>query len=249
MQNNKYNTSEHIKMNHAEYSFNISSFKSFYRIYIWLPYLILTIAFFIMIVYAAISDVETGHKVGLIITYVISYFLSVLLLFISQVIIRLLVFHIERINYNSLAILEKLTEICDQKKENINKEDKTNTDISLEADYILSKNGLENMINDKIIDDKRFNLYINILKTLNNYNNCNDLIEEYKNKYSNIKKDNSVLSLDDGLKQKLDLLLKEKRINDNQYNEYMSLIEKINEYKDEQQIILYKKIIDVLNTY
>ena len=244
--------SKFLKDSQAEFDSSVSSLTIFYKIGLWIPIIISLITGVVGIILIANTDFDKFVKIFSIVGIVVGVIADVFLILVIQAIYRLNIYHLERINYNTTVMCESLIELVKKNKINENKENQSveSTNI-LEEEYLLATNGINQMINMKLINDKQFELYIKSLISLGEYKDSNKLIDLYKKKYNEIK-NNTVQKEDQDsiIMKKLNNLLKDKRISSEKYNEYSSILANISKCKNEtDKQSQYKKLMMILDLY
>ena len=227
---NDFNNSETLRDEKAEHNDSIYTLKSLYKIFLWLPLVVISIGLIGDIIYiATLKNVldDLGKTIAIIIS-IFAYLLLLGLIIVLMAVTRLLIFHSERTDYNTRMLLELALELYNDKSTS---EAKTEQITVSENDKIYNDTieGLDAMISAKIINDDQFINYILSLKKLGTYNNSESLANEYEKKYANIKlhSENNNKEIYDEIINKIVDLYQNKKINKNQYDDYVSMLKLI----------------------
>ena len=146
--------------------------------FIWLPFVILTIELIVGIVSICITELSIFEKIGFILLALLSYVILVFILLIIMAVIRLVIYHSERIDYNTRRIIEIL-ESSRFAKPNYTiiepikvPETKAQSEISNDeeetkpvVDDVL-KNRIDELFEKKQISKTQYDEYINLLATI-----------------------------------------------------------------------------------
>lgn len=261
MANDNFKMHNYIRQNHAEADNSVNVLKPFYKILIWLPMILIGLYAIVGIIIFAVLEIEVLYKIFIILGIIIEATILVVIILVLQAYERLMMYHMERTNYNTSKINYQLDLIISsmniEEKSNVSSTASTktipvNNNNILNEEFMKAKNGIEAMLNDKIINDKQFDIYIKMLQNLGGYNNSNELINLYKIKYDKIKNVNTKnlnVIYDELLLQIADLYNSNK-INKEKYDEYVSILNNISDMKDSfEQEKAYKKLKIILSMY
>lgn len=157
-----------------------------YKIYLFIPILV----FVIGLVGAIIAGIATKDFLMFFEIFGTTVFV-VIVLIMSMVFTRLFMYHTERINRNTEEILEllkaKLENESKEKTIEPVKEEKIIDDSADEVDKSIEI--IENLLNERIIDDNKFNSALYELKLMGHYRNCDNLVLYYNEKYKEMVKE------------------------------------------------------------
>ena len=247
---NDFNNSETLRGEKAEHNDSIYILKSLYKIFLWLPIALATIELIVAIItIASVDTLDDFTKILAIVFSIIGYLLLLGLIVVLMAVTRLMIFHTERIDYNTRMLLELALELY---KDKSTSEAKTEQITVSENDKIYNDTieGLDAMISAKIINDDQFINYILSLKKLGTYNNSESLANEYEKKYANIKlhSENNNKEIYDEIINKIVDLYQNKKINKNQYDDYVSMLKLIATKPEKERLVLYEKLSMILNS-
>ena len=251
MSDDKFRMHNYYAKNYAETNGSVANLKPFYKIFIWLPHVIIAIYGLVGIIVIACLDIEILFKVLSILGAILEVFLAIFLTLVIQSITRLNMYHIERINYNTSKIQDQLDQILlTMSGEKIG--DTTINNDLMNEDYIKATSGIESMLKDKIINDNQFDIYIKMLERLGSYKNSNDKIILYKSKYNDLKLTvvDETSSYYETLMIQISDLYQGKKITKDKYLEYVDVLNNISKIQDkDEQEKAYKKLKIILSMY
>ena len=169
----KNDLSQYMKSVKCEHDDNIRGYKIQYLVFMGLPFILLAAGLITGVILVINSNLKFELKMLWLLLTVLISIIGSFLISCLQVVVRLLIFHIERINYNTDKLC-RLFEIEKERGQSINKENKEATgnissDIESKASepqIIIEKNVIEESNNS-------VNKDMNINELQNEKLNCN----------------------------------------------------------------------------
>jgi len=183
----KNDLSQYMKSVKCEHDDNIRGYKIQYLVFMGLPFILLAAGLITGVILVINSNLKFELKMlwlllTVLISIVGSFFISCL-----QVVVRLLIFHIERINYNTDKLC-RFFEIEKEQGQSINKDNKEETG-NISSDIEIKASEPQIIIEQNVIEESNnsINKDMNINELQNEKLNCNvENIKIKEKKYESI---------------------------------------------------------------